>query len=431
MKTVKLIKLNLISIRKNIIPIIFQMVFVLLMLTTYYTKYRNSFELIDDFLKSDFKKSIVYYGREDRFLIDILDESQNSKLLKEEKTSFKKIEEIIKETKNIKSVSPNNNVYFFNYNDKLFKGDVLDSGSFSFYKQDLLETIDEDKIPKEYIKLYLVGNENIKKEFKLGDIINSNIRNGYYNPKVVLQDVKLIVSGYINPDAKLLRKNVYVSGEGNFSFLSEGIKSSLNDERVFILENDLLKSKDDVENMTIDSVFTKFIFFDEQTKNDYIEKVNDSIIKSEIGNSNTSEILFKNQNLNVQYLFLKGLDKIVASFIILFSSIVVFSIINSRKIYKQCMIFKLNGARNWQIIMSSFVANIMPVAIVLLSYYFYVEFKDSKYYLFFNNNGYIREDLLIRGNEIVYILFLISLLVFIVNFIVVFPILNSKKLWRK
>lgn len=378
-----LTKLNIKLLSKYFFILILQFLFMLFIFAGLLPQYRYVTKTYNTFNNSALSKSILYYNDVDAMNIDIMNEKNNDNLsiFKKVKSNLIKLEEICRDNRNITSTSPNINKYFFEIEGGQYDANVIEKEILEIYLQDKINLIPHDKKKENTVQAYVISNEITRELFKIGEIYETNISNHYNNKAKNSTKVNIQIAGFISNDiSNIINRSVYTDGVSSVDILFEYELPSSMEVHIFFEYNDLLKSIDSIEEMSINNQFSKILYFKKDTTYDEINNFNNKILSLNIGNSNTSEQLLDNQKNKINYVLTKSVDKILISITLILSTIIISTYINSNKIKKSNIIYKLNGAKNYEIIIANFLTNIIPYIIVFLPYAIFAIFRNSIIY---------------------------------------------------
>lgn len=423
-----LTKLNIKLLSKYFIILILQFLFMLFIFTEVLPKYRYVTKTYKTFNDSALLKSILYYNDVDAMNIDIMSEEsiKNESLLKKLKSNLIKLEEICRDNINIISTSPNINRYFFDIKGGRYDANVIEKQVLDIYLKDKIEIISLNDKKENTIQAYIISNDITRKLFKIGEVYETEISNYYDYKTKNSTKVNMQIAGFISNDiSNIINRSVYTDGVSSAGLLFEHELPSSMEVHIFFEYNEFLKSIDSIEKMSVNNQFSKIIYFNKDTTNYEINSFNEKILSLNIGNSNTAEQLLVNQKNNINYILTKSIDKIIISIIMIISTIVISTYINSKQIKKSNSIYKLNGAKNFEIFISNFLVNILPYFIVFLPYAIYSIFRNSKLYAKLSNDlHFSKVRLLLNLNEIMIISFVL------ISFIMLFTFFSNYKILK-
>lgn len=353
-----------------------------------------------------------------------ISKKQKNDIINKIKTNLIKLEEISRSNSNITSTSPNINRYFFEINGEKYDAEVIEKEILDIYLRDKIDLISFDNIKKNTIQAYILSNDKTRELFNIGDVFETSINNYYDDKTVNSTDVKIQIAGFLSNDIpNIISRGVYSDGIASAGLLFDYELPSANDIHIFFEYNDLLKSIDSIDKMSSNNLFSKIIYFNQNTKDEEINKLNEKILSLNIGNSNTSKQLLENQKNNINYLLSKSVDKIIIAIILIITTIIVSSFINSKKTKKAIIIYRLNGAKIKDIIIANFITNILPFIIVFLPYTIFSLIRNSRFYANITGDIYFSK---IRSLLTLKEILIISLFVF--SIILIYIVLSSIKM---
>ncbi|EHR34388.1 hypothetical protein ACWOAQ_04185 [Helcococcus kunzii] len=421
-----LTKLNIKLLKNYFIILLLQFLFMLIVFMGIVPNYRFTNQTYNTFKNSALSKSILYYNDIDAINFNVMDISKKQKndIINKIKTNLIKLEEISRSNSNITSTSPNINRYFFEINGEKYDAEVIEKEILDIYLRDKIDLISSDNIKKNTIQAYILSNDRTRELFNIGDVFETSINNYYDDKTVNSTDVKIQIAGFLSNDIpNIISRGVYSDGISSAGLLFDYELPSVNDIHIFFEYNDLLKSIDSIDKMSSNNLFSKIIYFNQNTKDEEINKLNEKILSLNIGNSNTSKQLLENQKNNINYLLSKSVDKIIIAIILIITTIIVSSFINSKKTKKAIIIYRLNGAKIKDIIIANFITNILPFIIVFLPYTIFSLIRNSRFYANITGDIYFSKiRSLLTLNEIL----IISLFVF--SIILIYIVLSSIKM---
>lgn len=429
-KIFNLVKLNIKLFKKNLLIYFLQYLLILMMLNSAVPDFRLLYRSYNTFINSKLNKSIVYFNEIDAaemFFVSMDKSDDYNKARERIISNNNSLEKLLSEIKSISSISPMINYYSLNYNGTNIGAEVVEPELIEIYKDDLIFR-NTNNVDKNHVKAYLRYTERVSSMFSIGDVFKAKIypekdsKNAY--------EITLVVDGFINTNMKnRFIKGVSTGGNNSLDIIFDFSQSPPANIDLFIEYNDVLRSIEDKENFNGYHGVARIIYFDEKTSDDEIENVNSLILNSQIGNSNTSKLLKDYQLQKINKLFLIKVDKIFTFIIIIVSSLIILTYISSKKILNSNIIYKLNGASDKEILISSVITNLLPSIIIFLPMTIYSWIINSRYYSILTNNVYASgtQDI-IYPNELLIIIFFITLLSIIITYISLLKIYKAKNI---